>query len=138
MRSGKGGKYVKNPWLSPLFFSLTNVFVSLPCQISLLLLHVKSASHAFISDLTVSSKTNIYFFQVKSACLFSMSNLCLLSTSDFPISIPCQIFCFFCMSNLFVINAPALSTSPPLHMLPSTYPTLLLFYIDTRLCVSVY
>ena len=28
-----------------------------------------------------------------------------------------------------VINAPAVSTSPPLHMLPSTYPTLLLFLV---------
>ena len=28
-----------------------------------------------------------------------------------------------------VITAPAVSPSPPLHMLPSTYPTLLLFLV---------
>ena len=44
---------------SPLFFSLTNVFVSLLCQISLLLLHVKSASLAFMLDLSVSSTSNL-------------------------------------------------------------------------------
>ena len=72
MRRGKGGKYVKNPWLSPQFISLTNIFVSLPCQISLSLLHVKSASHASISDLTVSSETYILcFFHVRFQSFFS-------------------------------------------------------------------
>ena len=40
-----------------------------------------------------------------------MSNLCLLSTSDFPISFPCQIFQFVYVSNLFVSFSCQISPS---------------------------
>ena len=114
---------------------MSKILGSLPCsfpwQIFLSLSHVKSLSHFYMSNLPVMLSYQIslsllkqisnflsmlsfsLFFQVKSSCLSSMSNLCLFPTSDFPISILCQIFRFFYMSNLFV--------SFPCHISPSLF-----------------
>ena len=105
--------------LSPVYFldkyfclsPMSNLSLTFTCQICQSCFHIRS--HCLFYN------KYLIFFLVKLSLFSSQIFLSLFHVK--PLSLfHIRFSNLYSMSNLFVINAHTLSTSPPLHMLPST------------------